>query len=325
MVGLPKVRLIATGGTIAGGVDIQSGKPRSRSAQDLVELIPEVRTVATVEYEDYCRIGSSRMTPELQSGLSEKVNEVLAIEDVSGVVVTHGTDSLEESAFFLELTVNSEKPVVFAAAQRPPTRSDTDGPRNLLNAIRIAGSERARGRGVMVTLNDEIHSGKYVRKTHTISLESFKSGQKGMIGYVDNGQVLFFTRPEPRIVFPPDKIDSKVDLIKLVAGSDAKFVEAAIEKGSSGLIVEAFGRGNIPPAVFDALLRARERGLMVVIASRCFEGRVVIPGEWRAKGLVCAQDLDSLKARILLMICLGLKKDIQETQRLFDEVSLVST
>src|SRR5207245_6410831 len=173
---LPHVHLLATGGTISGG-------QQSLDAAGLTALVPGLAQVATVTIEDVTRIGSSRMTPDIQFRLATRINELFGRDpQLAGIVVTHGTDTLEETAFLVDLLVRDDRPVVFAAAQRPPRESDSDGPRNLLNAFRIAASSGARGAGTLVTLNDEIHSARHVRKTHAVALDAFQSPGAGPVG-----------------------------------------------------------------------------------------------------------------------------------------------
>jgi L-asparaginase len=312
----PRVHLLATGGTIAGGAT------GSLSADQLVSLVPGIGRVARLTVEDFVRIGSSRMTPEIQLRLARRVNELFAGDPgLAGIVITHGTDSLEETAFFLDILVPPGRPVVFAAAQRPPREPDTDGPRNLLNAVRIAASESARGAGVLVTLNDEIHSARDVRKTHSIALDAFKSPWLGPVGYIDGDRVSLAVRPVRRLTLAPEKIEPRVEIIVLAAGSDGALIRAAVESGARGLVIEAFGRGNVPPLVMDAVREARAAGVAVVFTTRTRGGRVELADEAKALGVVSGEDLDALKARMLLVVSLGLTSDTSEIQSWFSQLA----
>jgi L-asparaginase len=309
---LPRVRLIGTGGTISGGA------AGSLKAEDLTHLIPELAQVAEVSVEDYTTIGSSRMTPELQLGLARRVNALLASDPgLAGVVITHGTDSLEETAFLLDLLVPAGRPVVFAAAQRPPRMTDSDGPRNLLNAVRIAASPAARDLGVLVTLNDEVHAARDVRKTHAIALDAFKSPWLGPIGYVDAGRFRLARRPARHLTLSPQNVEPKVDLLTLVAGSDGHLVRASVASGARGLVLEVFGRGNVPPAVMEAVREAREKGVVVVFTTRTRGGRVVIGDDAKRLGVIGGEDLDGLKARMLLVAALGQTHNLSAIQSYF--------
>ena len=301
---LPRVHLITTGGTIAGGAT------GSLKAEDFVALVPEIAKVARLTSEDFVNIGSSRMTPEVQFKLAGRVNEIFRADpDLAGIVITHGTDSLEETAFLVDLLVPPVRPVVFAAAQRPPRETDTDGPRNLLNAVRVAASPVAREAGVLVTLNDEIHAARDVRKTHAIALDAFKSPWLGPVGYVDGGSVYLMQRPGRHLTLQISRIEPRVDLITLVSGSDGHLERAAVAAGAKGLVLEVFGRGNVPPAVMDAVKEARAKGVVVVFTTRTRGGRVEVNDEAKKLGVVSGEDLDGLKARMLLVAALGATSD----------------
>jgi L-asparaginase/archaeal Glu-tRNAGln amidotransferase subunit D len=317
---VPRVYVIGTGGTISGGVDPATGQAKSLSAKDLVALVPGLKGKVEIEEEDYTRIGSSSMTTEIQFKLAQRVNELFKTrKDLAGIVVTHGTDSLEETSFLLDLVVTDSRPVVFAAAQRPPRVSDSDGPRNLENAIRIAMSPQSRDKGVMVSLNEDIHAARYVTKSHSVAVESFKSGKKGMLGTVDEEQVIFYNSPMNRLTIAASAVEPRIDLVRLVAGDEGKFINYAIETKSAGVVIEAFGRGNMPRPVLDAVDKARKAGLVVVIVSRTEEGRVVLTDQLLNSGVITGEDLDGLKARILLTVALGATKDIVTIQNWFHQ------
>jgi len=310
----PHVHFLATGGTISGGT-------QPLDAAGLKALVPALSDVATITVEDVTRIGSSRMTPEIQFRLASRINELFAQDAaLAGVVVSHGTDTLEETAFLVDLLVKDERPVVFAAAQRPPRERDSDGPRNLLNAFRIAASRTVRGTGVLVTLNDEIHAARDVRKTHAIALEAFQSPWSGPVGYVDGERVVLKRRPAGRVVIPASQVEPNVDLITLTAGTDGHLIAASVNAGAKGIVVEVFGRGNVPPAVMDAVKAARARGVVVVFTTRTLGGRVEVDETARALGVIGGEDLDGLKARMLLVAALGAKADVATIQRWIEEL-----
>ena len=313
---LPEVHLIGTGGTISGG----AGGPLN--AGDLSAALPGIDSVASVTTEDFVRVGSSRMHPELQFELAQRVAAVFAERpQLAGVVVTHGTDSLEETAFLLDLVLPSGRPVVFAAAQRPPRYEDSDGPRNLLDAIRVAGSGRTRDLGVLVVLNGQIHAAREVEKTHSIALHAFASPDTGPIGAVDDGEVLLFTTPARRIHLPAAGVEPGVELVRLTAGGGAVAIRAAAEAGARGVVVEAFGRGNAPPPVAEAVDAAIGAGVLVVFATRTGAGRVVLSDAQRERGILSAGDLDGLKARILLAVGLGAGRTAGEIHAAFQRLS----
>jgi L-asparaginase len=312
---LPRVRLLATGGTIAGG----AGGPLT--AAELARAVPELAKVAALSVEDFVNIGSSRMTPEIQLRLARRVAELMGSDPgLAGVVITHGTDSLEETAFFLDLAVSGARPVVFAAAQRPPREPDSDGPRNLLNAVRVAAAPAARGKGVLVTLNGEIHAAREVRKTHAIALDAFRSPDGGPLGYVDGTRVLMLREPLRRLTLGVESVEPRVELLTLAAGGDGRLVNAAVDSGAQGLVLEVFGRGNVPPAVLEAVRRARERQVVVVYTTRTRGGRVEVDPESRRLGVVGGEDLDGLKARMLLIAVLGRTRDPALIQSYFERL-----
>lgn len=297
---VPKVHLLGTGGTISGGA------AGSLQAKDLADLLPGLASLAEISVEDFSSIGSSRMTPELQFRLAERVRALFEERpDLAGVVITHGTDSLEETAFLVDLLVPAGRPVVFTAAQRPPREVDTDGPRNLANAIRIAASPEMRGLGVLVTLNDEIHGARDVRKTHAVFVNAFVSPWGGPLGQVDDGHIFLYYRPGRRLELAAPRVEPKVDLVTLYAGSDGDALRRAVESGARGIVVEVFGRGNAPPGVMDAVSEARSKGVVVVFTTRTGGGRVELGETARRAGVLSGEDLDGLKARIVLVVALG--------------------
>jgi L-asparaginase len=311
-----KVHLLGTGGTISGGA---SG---SLGAGDLVSLVSDLAAVAQVTFEDFSSIGSSRMTPELQFQLARRVRALLQERpDLTGIVITHGTDSLEETAFLIDLVVPPGKPVVFAAAQRPPREADTDGPRNLRNAIRIASAPGVGGLGVVVTMNDEIHAARDVRKTHATAVNAFVSLGAGPLGQVDSGRVYLFHRPARHLTIETQAVEPKVELIGLYAGSDGEAIRRAAEAGARGIVVEVFGRGNIPPEAMEAVREAREKGIVVAFSSRTGGGRVELGDEALRAGVLSAEDLDGLKARVVLLVALGAGADAARIAEYFRQLS----
>ena len=313
-----KVYVIATGGTISGGLDPETGQPRSLGAADLVALVSSLDEQVDIEEEDFARIGSSSMTPEIQFRLAMRVRELFALrEDLAGIVITHGTDSLEETAFLIDLLHEDSRPVVFAAAQRAPRVSDSDGPRNLEAAVRTAISSGARDMGVLVVLNDQVHSARYVTKGHSAAVDAFGSGRKGMVGTIDEGRVIFYASPLNRVFVPAPRIEPAVDLVRLVAGDTGKFIRYAAETEAAGIVIEAFGRGNMPRPVLDAVNDVLDAGLLVVVVSRTAEGRVALSRRLTEAGVIEGEDLDGLKARIVLMLALGAEMAPEAIQNVY--------
>lgn len=316
---LPRVHVLATGGTIAGaGYDDVD----TRSAEGLLRAIPELANVARLSAEDPFTIPSSQITPEMLFGLAQKIRQLLEEDpELAGIVVTQGTDSLEEAAFFCDLLSTSERPVVFTGAMRSPEHRDSDGARNLLGAVRLAASPAARGLGVLVTLNDEIHAAREIRKVHSSAVNAFASPGGGPIGYLDDERIYLLHRPLRRVTIATEKIEPKVDLIVVTAGSDGHLVRAAVAAGARGLVVELFGRGNMPRPMIQAVIEARQQGVTVVYTTRARGGAMKIDQRWTRGGMVYGEDLDGLKARMLLVVALGATQDPAVLQGYFDRLA----
>jgi L-asparaginase len=314
--------LISTGGTISRGVDPETGEETKLGAQELINLIPDIKEKITVECLGFCQIPSNELDLDLTFSLGKTINQrYLDDPNLSGIVVTHGTDTLEETAFLLWLTIKDPRPVVLTAAQRPPKEGASDATRNLRDALLVASHIGARDKGVMVCLNHEINSARYVRKTDTWALQSFSSGGYGKLGCVDKEHVMFFEKPVNRLTLDVEKIDTDVDLIKVTQGITSKYVDASIKSGVQGIVVEATGRGFAPKPFLDKLHEAVKKGIIVVMVSRCFEGRIDIKKEHIEAGIVNGEDLDGLKARILLCLLLSKHRDPSTIQRFFDHLS----
>lgn len=317
---LPRIRIIATGGTIASrpGADQLTGAA-------LVEAVPELGRVASVEVEEFSRIGSSGMTPDHWVRLSARVDELFAADPgLAGIVVTHGTDTMEESAYFLHLTVSDARPVVFTGSMRSATAVSADGPANLLAAARVAVSAQAMGRGVLVVLDDEIHSARDVRKSDNNRVGTFRSAEWGALGVVDLDGVQFrrglatrhTTGSEVRRVATEALAD--VPIVTDFAGNDGRVVRAWLDAGVDGLVVQAFGGGRPSPGMRAAIDEAVARGVPVVMASRVPEGRVMGDPESVARGVLSAGDLPAHKVRVLMMLALAGPRDPERLQRLLD-------
>lgn len=321
-----KVVIISTGGTIAMRYDpVRKGIFPAVTGQELVEAIPPLADICSIEIVEFSNIPSPHMTPQLMLKLAQKVEEILVTENVKGVVITHGTDTLEETAYFLSLILQSNKPVCLTAAMRSSAEISPDGPKNILDAVRAAAAPEASGKGVMVVMNQEIHSARDVTKTHTASTDTFKSPFWGPIGYVDEDRVLFQREVRKLDKIITDRIVEDVYLVKLAAGSDDFLIQALVDKGVKGIVVEGLGRGNIPPAVIPGIKRAIYKNIPVVLATRVPMGRVLdIYGyEGGAKplkemGVIFARELSGQKARIKLMLALTKTNDPQQIAKYFN-------
>lgn len=308
----PSVVVVSTGGTIASRFDPLQGKVvAARSGEDLLEMVPRAKDIADIEVENFCNIGSYQLSPDIAFRLVRRIDEILDRPDVMGVVVTHGTDTMEETCYLADLLVASEKPIVFTGAQRSSDDPDSDGPRNLLNAIRAAASPLARGLGAMICFNDELHAARDVTKVHTARVQTFQSYDHGMLGEIDGNQIVIYRKPTLRRMFQIPKLEERVDLILLVLGIDARYIDASIQSKAAGIVLEAFGRGNANTVIVDGVRRAVNNGIPVIVTSRCPAGRVApIYGGGGGKdleevGAIFAGDLSGVKARILLMVLLA--------------------
>ncbi len=306
------VVVISTGGTIAMRPDRATGKlVPAVSGEELVEMLawPDA---PPLELDDFTRVPSFDMHGELALSLARRVAAHATRKDVVGVVVTHGTDTMEESVYMVDRLLPSEAlPVAFTGAQRGADEADADGPRNLRDAIRVASCGDAAGSGALVVFAGEIHPAREVRKVHTSAVRAFGSPGYGPVGYVDGARVTFRRRPERRPALPvPDRL-APVDLIRLHAGSDARFVRASVESGARALVLEGTGRGNANEQVAEGVQEATQAGVTVAICSRCVAGRVEpVYGRGGGRdladaGALFAGDLSGPKTRVLLQLALG--------------------
>ena len=327
----PIVRVVGTGGTIAGiGPDRLDYIRYAELGQKLtvresLDRIPEARQIAEVQGEDLISVGSTSIGPPEWLSIAQRINDIFQAEpEVTGVVVTHGTATLEETAYFLHLTIKFPRPVVVTGAMRPPTSLGTDADINLLDAIRVASCPEAAAKGVLTILNNEIHSAREVTKSNTFRVETLKPNELGFLGYADSdGQVVFYRTPTRRhtTASPFDVSDlrslPRVDIVYSYGGADGLLVDAVGRNRSDGLILVGFGGGSYPPAVQDAGARAVEEGIPVVLASRATSGRVVMTPRKDEAGFIVFDDLLPQKARILLMLALTVTRDRKDIQQLF--------
>jgi L-asparaginase len=327
---LPVVRLIATGGTIAMKIDpVKKAPVPAISGEDLVATVPEIEKVARIEVQNLSNVPSDYMDPDRWIELHEAVSAALARPEVAGVIVSHGTDTLEETAWFLDLTVDSEKPVVLIGAQRNASEKDFDGPRNLLNAARICVAPSARKMGSMIALNNQINAAREAVKTHTSDVETFKSGDFGFLGVTDNDRVIFYRAPLRRqhmpLNVPAGQHLPRVDIVDMYGGADGALVRAAVAAGARGLVIQALGWGNMNVPMFEAVKEVMAKGIPVVITTRVWNGRVLpnygFQGGGKTlqdAGAIFGDNLSPQKARILLMLALQTTTSAKEIQQLFD-------
>ncbi|SDB11546.1 L-asparaginase [Pseudomonas sp. NFACC23-1] len=325
---LPLCLFIATGGTIAMQVDPSTSAPiPALSGSDLIKAVPAIATIARLEINNLSNVPSVEIGPQRWVQLHQVIEAALARQDIAGVLVSHGTDTLEETAWFLDLTLTSSKPVVLIGAQRNASESDFDGPRNLLSGARVCVEPESSGKGVMVVLNDQINAAREVSKTHTSDVESFNSGDAGFLGRVD-GDTVIFSRSSCRRQYLSLGRDSlpRVDIVAMYAGADASSLDAAVQAGARGIVIQALGAGNVNAEVYAAISQAIDAGVTVVVATRVPRGRVrplygFAGGGSTLKeaGVIFANDLSPQKARILLMLAIQSLRSATELQDIFDQ------
>ncbi|MCY6356744.1 asparaginase [Clostridium sp. ZS2-4] len=322
-----KVAVVFNGGTISMKVDprIQAAVP-TLSGEEMISMVTGIERYAEIECFTFSNLPGPHVTTRKMMDLSKYIQGILAREDIVGVVVTHGTDTLEETAYLLDLTIKSEKPVIVTGSMRNSSELGYDGPANLSASICTAISEKAKNKGVMVCLNDELNCASEVTKAHSMKLNTFESPEFGPIGIIDNNEVIFYRDTLSKIYIHTDKIEDNVYLIKCAAGMDSSLLDFCVGKGAKGIVIEALGRGNIPPQMVAGVKRAIDQGIAVVIVSRCFGGRVLDSygyegggKQLRNMGVIFGGTLPGQKARIKLMLCLGKYSDLNETKKVFEE------
>ncbi len=319
--------LITTGGTIASQRDeAQDHAVASITGADLAAGLGRAPGGPKVRVDDFLNINSCAMSLDQSFALARRIGGHLAEAGCEGVVVTHGTDTMEESAWLADLTVPGDKPVVFTGAQRSADEAAPDGPRNLADAIRLAGSPLARGLGAMIVFEQHFHAARDVTKAHTSRVDTFVSFNHGKLGEIDGDRICLSRRPVLRKTFAADRIDTRVDLIRLALGADDRLIRHAAASGASAIVLEGFGRGNANPPVAAAVRDIIAAGTPVIVASRCAEGRVrPVYGNGGGKdlekaGAIFAGDLAGPKARILAAVLLGAGADAGRLRQAFDEL-----
>jgi L-asparaginase len=326
--GLPRIAVLATGGTIAGSAADAANTSGYQAGvvgvDRLLEAVPALSGVAQIQPEQIASVDSKDMSLALWTTLAQRVNTLLASDEIDGVVITHGTDTLEETGYLLHLTVNGTKPVVLTAAMRPASALSADGPLNLLNAVTVAASAAAHGQGVLVAFNNRIHSARDVVKTSTYAVDAFQSPEIGALGWVQDGRVEF-----QRKVVRPHTVDTEfvigtkwpnVEIVASYAGVSRIGVDALVAAGVRGIVVAGTGNGSIHSSVQQALADAVKQGVVVVRSTRVGSGHVMRNGAAAddVLGFVSAGSLNPYKARVLLMLALAAGTATADLQRVFD-------
>jgi len=325
----PHITILATGGTIAGSGDASkySYKAGALDVDDLIKAVPPIKDLAELKGEQIASIGSQDMNDRVWLDLATRANQLLASNDVQGIVITHGTDTMEETAYFLNLVIKSDKPVVLVGSMRPATAISADGPGNLYDAVATAADPNARGRGVLVVLNDEIHAARNVTKTNTTSLQTFVSPNRGPIGLVHTAKLTWFTPPDKRHTAKSEfsvagvRELPRVDIIYAHSNMDHDLIDAALKSGAKGLVIAGVGDGNMSKAALDTLATAVKNGIVVVRASRLERGMVLRNNEVDddKMGFVASGEINAPKSRVLLQLALMKTHDPAQVQKMFDD------
>ena len=328
---LPKIKVLATGGTIAGAqaTTADAGyKSGTFSVNDLIRAVPTMTNLAVLSGEQVANIGSQTMNHEVWLKLAKRVNEALASE-ADGVVITHGTDTMEETAYFLSLVVKSDKPVVLVGSMRPATAIGADGPNNLYNAVALAADPGAKGRGPLVLLNDTVHYARETQKTHTTRLDTFQSPNRGIAAMMNTGKAYFYNQGKARHSKQSDfsldglTVDNLpyVEIVYSYANFGGGTIDDIVKRGAKGIVLAGVGDGNTTDAALEALQKAAKAGVVVVRSSRVGSGVVDRNVEVNDDklGFITAMELSPQKARILLMLGLTKTKDLEDLQKLFVE------
>ena len=324
---LPNVAVYATGGTIAGQ-SAASDKTNYSAAKvgvdKLVQAVPELANIANVTSDQVAQIGSQDMSDAVWLTLAKKINAECGKKD--GFVITHGTDTMEETAYFLNLVTKSDKPVILVGAMRPATAISADGPMNLLEAVRVASTPEAKGKGVMIVMNDEINGARDVTKTNTTNPATFKSPELGAMGYVSGNKVRFYKQSTKRHTtnseFDVSKLDTlpRVDIIYSHVDDDRVMADAAVAAGAKGIIHAGTGNGSIANPTMEGLKDAVAKGVVVVRSARVPNGATTVSlPMWTKAGFLESDTLNPQKARLLLQLALTKTQDPKEIQRMFDQ------
>jgi L-asparaginase len=322
----PNIKILATGGTIAGAGSTGYGyKSGTFKVEDLIKAVPNLDKLATLSGEQVANIGSQDMNDEVWLKLAKRTNELLADPKVDGIVITHGTDTMEETAYFLDLVVKSDKPVVLVGSMRPATAISADGPANLYNAVATAANPGARGRGVLVVINDEIHSARNVIKTNTTNVETFQSPLRGEAGLVTAGTINWFEPMDKRHTTESEFSVKgtnqlpRVDIVYAHSNMDATMIDAALAAGAKGIVVAGVGDGNMSKPALDALAKAAGEGVLVVRSTRLPTGMVMrnaeVPDD--KLGFVASGELNPGKSRVLTQLALTKTNDPKRVQQMF--------
>ena len=323
-----RVRVLATGGTIAGeGEDATAAGYRAGEVrvQQLIAAVPGLSALGIVDGEQFSQTGSQDINDELRCKLAARINTLFDTADADGIVVTHGTDTAEETGYFLHLCVRSHRPVVLTGAMRPASALSADGPLNLYNAVAVAADRAAQGRGVILVINDDLHSARDVTKANTTDVQAFVSPGPGLLGKASFGKIRYFRNPsrlhtmDSEFSVDRGKQLPRVEILYAYAGMTSDLVNHCRASGARGIVVAGVGNGNVPTEVAKSLAEAAANGVVIVRSTRVVSGEVArgIELDDDALGLIAADQLNPQKSRVLLQLCLAQGMDRGEVQEAF--------
>ena len=322
-----KIAVIFNGGTISMKVDekIKAAVP-SLTGEEIMKMVTGIESHVNIETHNFSSFLSPHVTPQIMLKLSKFITSLSERNDIDGIVVTHGTDTLEETSYMVNLTTNTQKPIVFTGAMRSGSELGYDGPSNLADAIFTAANDESKGRGVLICFNGELNSASEVTKANSMALNAFKTPNFGPIGIVDNDNAIFYRRSVKEEYIPVNSIEKKVAIIKCAAGMDSEFLKYCVDSGYDGIILEALGRGNVPPEMVEGIKECLDKKIVVILTSRCFEGRVFASygylgggKQLRDLGVIFGDNLPSQKARIKLLALLSFSNDLMYIKHSFEQ------
>lgn len=325
---MKKVAIIFNGGTISMKVDkkLNAAIP-SLTSEEIMGMVTGIDEYAIIESYNFSKLPSPHMTIDMMLELSKFTQNIVDREDIDAVVITHGTDTLEETAYFLDLTIFTNKPIIVTGAMRSSSELGYDGPFNLANSICTAISDEANKRGVLVCFNGTLHSAREVTKVNSMALDAFHTPSFGPIGIVDNNKVLFYRESQKSHVLPINNVDVRVPLIKCTAGMDSSYIEYLLKENNiDGIIIEGLGRGNVPPNMLNSISRCLQNNIPIILVSRCYEGRVYESygyegggKQLREMGVIFGDNMQGQKARVKLIVALSYNKESKFIKQYMEE------
>jgi L-asparaginase len=327
MIEKKNILIVFTGGTFSMKVDKKNtgGVIPRYSGEELLKKIPEARKLANIFCYDFGKYPGPHVTPEIMIDLSKQLKRKIAEKKLDGIVITHGTDTLEETAYLIDLTVKTDIPIVFTGSMKNSSEPDWDGPRNLTDSIQVCLNENSKNLGVLVCLHGEVNAASEVTKIFSNEIETFQSLDFGALGFVQYGRVIYNRLPRHLETINTNKVNSNVDLLTVYAGMNEKFFRHSADSGADGLVIQALGIGNVPPAAFKGVEYVIKKNIPVVLVSRCPAGETdniySYPGAGKHLndlGVIFTDYLNGQKARIKLMLALGKTTDRKILKKIFE-------